>query len=62
VFPDLTTEDAAFPLLVLLYVWRIVRMGKMAVQQCLFPLSSFGMALDICVCFWDELFGGLCLF
>jgi hypothetical protein len=34
----------------------------MAVQQCLFPLSSFGMALDICVCFWDELFGGLCLF
>ena len=33
----------------------------MAVQQCLFPLSSFGMALDICVCFWNELFGGLCL-
>ena len=30
-------------------------MGEMAVH-CRFPFSSFGMALDICVCFWDELF------
>lgn len=63
-FPDLGTKDTSFPLLVLLYLWRIVRMGEMAVH-CLFPFSSFGMALDICVCFWDELFlwaTGLCLF
>lgn len=38
-FPDLGTKDASFPLLVLLYLlWRIVRMGEMAVQC---PVSLF---------------------
>jgi hypothetical protein len=55
----LRTKDASFPLVALLYLFAENlthgRMVEMAVQ-CLFPFCSFGMALDICVCFWDELF------
>jgi hypothetical protein len=52
-FPDLGSKDASFPLLVLLYMWRSVRV----VNACrmLASTSSFGMALIMCPYFCDDL-------